>query len=144
MQARFDNPEWSVEGEYEYLNNRSFTQNGRDIIVSALKKTGKASNIGNGNTVIAYYGNEISEPFLTCSVTRDFKLTIHINHDETPNTIKFLDRLARNLSKALSREEPIGPPTKPIIPPGTMFERLPFEVEELIREFAVEPKNPLK
>ena len=149
MEVRFENPEWSVEGGiYRPLGFRCFTDKGRDIVACALEKTGNLSKVYIGIDTcysVIYNSKDLIEPYLVCNVTSDFKLKIGFINKEgylTSSEIKFLDRLARNLSKALSREESIGPPTKPIIPPGTIIERLPLEVQELIREFAIVPKNP--
>lgn len=158
MQVRFDNPKWSIPSLVFGMKTIRFTKEGANLVMSALKKTGNRCSLQDASidgtyAYLIYDGQWMIEPSLICHVRQDLTLSISVSttkyhnnilikHEITPSEIKFLDRLARNLSKALSQEEPIGPPTKPIIPPGTMFERLPFEVEELIREFAIEPKNP--
>lgn len=148
--ASFSNPEWSVMREGEL----HFTQKGMDLVKSVLNKTGRAYMTPRGDYLdIVYFGK--LKLILSLSDDEAGNVFIGIRAIRYPNDPDeltdeekvFLVKFTKNLAQALPQDGKMNLLTKPTIPSNTMFQNLPIELEEIIRQQSAEYKdseNPMK
>lgn len=162
VQVQFNYPEWieKVQG------NHKFSKKGEDFIVSILKQTGteKPFVISDYPSLIIYPGKTTGSGFMQEVLEPEMRIFLHTKHKNNGhdvyllvNTstmlnekeIAFIIAFSKNLGRALPlKSGKINVLSKPTIPPGTRFEMLPAEIQNIIEEQAIDYyksyNNPLK